>query len=78
MHCGFIFGKNMDSLSCVTSLYPNEIIIIIIIIVIIKKRRRKKEKRKKKEEEQKKKKKKKKNFIYLRNSRTTVETKKFK
>ena len=23
MHCGFIFGTNMDSLSCVTSLYPN-------------------------------------------------------
>ena len=23
MHCGFIFGKNMDSLSCVTSLYSN-------------------------------------------------------
>ena len=23
IHCGFILGTNMDSLSCVTSLYPN-------------------------------------------------------
>ena len=55
VHCGFIFGTNMDSLSCVTLLYP----------VIIRKRRKKKRKKKKK-----------KNFVYLRNSRTTVKTKK--
>ena len=23
MHCGFMFGTNMDSLSCVSLLYPN-------------------------------------------------------
>ena len=23
IHCGFILGTNMDSFSCVTSLYPN-------------------------------------------------------
>ena len=71
MHCGFIFGTNMDSLSCVTSLYPNGNNNNYCYYSNNKKRRRKKEKRKKK-------KKKKKNFIYLRNSRTTVETKKFK